>query len=1146
MDMSQTRLKHRPGLEPTQRRIRHIQCIQARNLTFTQNANQRTLASVLLHQSTTPYQYDTQFSHSSLGSNGYISNSFLLPSFQTRPATPSLEPPSGASSPTKSYFKSPWKGYYQGIPKVRGPGSDTGSVSASESGRGATSVIKEPIARLSAGIKATVFSAGNSLESGYTSETGSASGANVSKSKPKARYRFSVDQSVPRPASVDGKRQQQQQLEEPPSSGRLSKEWTSTTTTPATSLTSARDKFLLAINDSVLRGAKDNRVPSPSASTRNQRTLPDINTEDLSRLPPFVSKSRDESLPLLLDTYFTLHDQENDQVIYTSETVMGSNNPNYNPLEEHLFADLTRRRSNNVNVRIWAGHRGSDFFLLLEWRVDLCCLRYIGKELRDLPTSLPNNMILFGFENGYYTAPDDDDMAEHPHLSLLEPISMTPGTPVGIIPSYTYDAVMRLNNLHECIADTRHSRDEIKHNLEAGLNRENASMIMHKRRGEWTERLWHVQQRVTHEIKVHEAEKKKATALRRDLDRRRQALAESQERGQTQAMYLEENMLKLAKNKESLYNVLQEYSTKRTELIATLFTIFPITESEGDPNLLKICNVPLPNSVYTGMDEESISIALGHACNLIVMLAHYLSVPLRYPLTPMGSRAFVLDPVSRLVGPKEFPLFGKGQDTQRFEYGVFLLNKNIEQLLNSQGLQFMDLRQTLPNLRYLMETLLTTSPSQSMLIRSKLFSRRKQLSQEHERLANLVVIPIEQREPGHVLDPEIEGSSTDGNEVEKPGPGPRLHERIPSTSKSNTSERSSLMREYDPIEGDYMLILDNAPRSRNDTGGNDISAIRRIGESHTGIRVTSPRTDSSHHNNAVGEHQQGFLSNTNLNGTDEEVGRSVDDPAFRDWAIEGAVNVQDNHLGVGISENSGSSSTPSIEQCPSPRIDSKFTNRGFNGSGSGTRADHKRNKSRKMGGTGKSHGTPFSQFWQADDDYDDDDDDDDEDHQHPEDLFGNLSNHSSRVDFTSSTYDHGDRVSPNESDTGTDGDSEVDHQSMRRASFSPPAKTSEEASKEPFVEGHVIENQTMFKPRRASSGPQNQPSQQQQQQHGLISSKSAAAAFSSTKQRFRRLSDRLGTSVREESSTGSSKEMIRRHKQPSPTTTTSSIMEASG
>lgn len=43
-------------------------------------------------------------------------------------------------------------------------------------------------------------------------------------------------------------------------------------------------------------------------------------------------------------------------------------------------------------------------------------------------------------------------------------------------------------------------------------------------------------------------------------------------------MYLEENIINLTKNKESLFHVLKEYSSKRTELIATLFTIFPITE----------------------------------------------------------------------------------------------------------------------------------------------------------------------------------------------------------------------------------------------------------------------------------------------------------------------------------------------------------------------------------------------------------------------------------------------------------------------------------------------------------------------------------------------------------------------------------------
>lgn len=49
-----------------------------------------------------------------------------------------------------------------------------------------------------------------------------------------------------------------------------------------------------------------------------------------------------------------------------------------------------------------------------------------------------------------------------------------------------------------------------------------------------------------------------------------------------------------------------------------------------------------------------VAISLGFVCQFVTMLAHYLNVPLRYPLTPMGSRAFVLDPVSLLVGPKEY------------------------------------------------------------------------------------------------------------------------------------------------------------------------------------------------------------------------------------------------------------------------------------------------------------------------------------------------------------------------------------------------------------------------------------------------------------------------------------------------------------
>ncbi|KAF9328331.1 hypothetical protein BG006_008465 [Podila minutissima] len=761
-------------------RVRHIQCIIARNLTFTQNSNQRTLASALA-------QPNSQLANTS--------NTQAYP-YHARSITPSVELPSGASSPTRSYFRSPWKSY-QGIQKVKGPGSETGSTSASDSGR--TSMIREPIARLSAGLKASVFSA--TSESGYVSESGTASGL---------ERHFTEERSGLGSGSKSGSWNQK----ESSLNGRLGNPASVPSTPPPT-----RDRYLSpnTINSNkdpaeVTRLAKeiDQQI---SIQDDDSRSASDM---DESQLPQFINKERAASKPILLDSYFTLHEPTNDTVIYTSETVVGTNNPKYSPIEQHQFVEDAAKRSNSVTVKIWAGLHGSETSLLLEWRVQLCCLRFIGKELRDIPAGLPNNTILFGLENGFYTAPDDEDMTDHHDHSNAQD-SMPPHSMTSR--SYTYESVMRLNNLHECIADTKKSRDEIKHNIEVALNKDSAPMIMGRVHGET--------------VASSETTQDTAAALKKEHAARRQALIDSRERGATQDMYLEENMTNLANNKESLFNTLKEYSTKRTELIATLFTIFPITETENDPNLLKICNVPLPNSVYIGYDEDMVAISLGFVSHFVTMLAHYLNLPLRYPLTPMGSRAFVLDPVSLLVGPKEFPLFGKGQDRHRFEYGVFLLNKDIEQLMNSQGLNFMDLRQTLPNLRYLMETLLTTSPAQSMLYRSKFMNRKKQDRLEQERLNDLFIISLEQREFEHILHPgkDNEDSSTDT--------GRRRHEKQLSAGSSMTAPAESrrltnissermplLVREYDPIDGEYTLVLTDpaSPRSnasrKSATAGN--------------------------------------------------------------------------------------------------------------------------------------------------------------------------------------------------------------------------------------------------------------------------------------------------------------------------------------
>ncbi|KAF9573631.1 hypothetical protein EC968_008268 [Mortierella alpina] len=895
----------------------------ARNLTFSQNANQRTLASALLQHPSSQYsQGNIGYYNLASSSTNSNSNSYRpLPHHQhTRSATPSLDLPSSASSPTRGYFRSPWKGYQYGIPKVRGPGSDTGSTSAvSESGRGPTSVIREPIARLSAGLKATVFSGGTSAESGYTSESGSTygKGANsalgTTPSTSKSRLRNSME--VLSRSSVSN-RQKLPQEELP--IGRHSLDASSSVPSTPPPSVPARDRYFSPGEEVEPRFAKE----VTEEITGGGLPTSGLDSERDSRMPPFVTKARSLSKPVLLDTYFTFHSPNNDDVIYTSDTVAGSNNPFYSPLEEHRFMDSIARRSNSVIVRIWAGHDGSEYFNLLEWRVDLCCLRYIGKDLRDLPAGLPNNTILFGFESGFYTAPDEDDMLDHPHTTVQEPLASIPG--VNLKRSYTYECVMRLNNLHECIADTKESRNEIKRNIEAALVKENAPMILQKRRGECTERLWHLQRQVGHELNVLEQAQHTASTLRQEHAARRKALAESRERGQTQEMYLEENLINLAKNKESLFHVRREFSTKRTELIATLFTIFPITGSDKDSKPLKICNVPLPNSDYTGLDDEVVAVALGFACHLVTMLAHYLSVPLRYPLTPMGSRAFVLDPVSLLVGPKEFPLFGKGQDRLRFEYGVFLLNKDIEQLMNAYGRQFMDLRRTLPNLRDLMETLITKKQRQDRI--------------EPERRNDHYLMSREQLEFELRLNVGVEGTVDHGLGGRSPA-GQTGHERQTSITRVNPGDHSLLAREYDPVDGEYVLILDNtpvrSPRSPRDAAGSDVAPADRISPRNI---PTSPRGVQLAHERMRSGLQHDYSSSLSLssNATDDndDEGQCADHPAFRDWASMAPEHVRDIPCETSLETTDPQGvATPQMEsdilKTPPSPFDSKISKHGI-------------------------------------------------------------------------------------------------------------------------------------------------------------------------------------------------------------------------
>lgn len=175
---------------------------------------------------------------------------------------------------------------------------------------------------------------------------------------------------------------------------------------------------------------------------------------------------------------------------------------------------------------------------------------------------------------------------------------------------------------------------------------------------------------------------------------------------------------KLSSARESVARTRELIRGQRRRVVSDLASIFPIEPvPDGRPLSFRICGLALPNTTLDpatnrGADEDALSAALGHVALLTDVLQYYLGTPLPYPLAPFGSRSSVRDDISLLtdLSPldrrgREFPLYlPRGGSTAghfRFEYAWFLLNKDVEALCAGRGLRVVDIRETLPNLKYL-------------------------------------------------------------------------------------------------------------------------------------------------------------------------------------------------------------------------------------------------------------------------------------------------------------------------------------------------------------------------------------------------------------------------------------------------------------
>ncbi|KAJ4165208.1 hypothetical protein LMH87_006850 [Akanthomyces muscarius] len=405
------------------------------------------------------------------------------------------------------------------------------------------------------------------------------------------------------------------------------------------------------------------------------------------------------------DVFFSLHDVASPQEpVYISE--IGERSANFDFRFFNLSTcDAPVARACSVLVRVWTRRpKHSAWSFLLEELIDLRRLHFISTTLNR---EYRPNALVFHLEDGVYS------------LDFPDRISEPRQTPPPITTS-SYNALMKLANLEGSLRDAEDTQRAVLQQMNALLAAEEPADAGGADAAE--ESVVLANKYLATQRRLNRQSEKRRDELRASLRTRRDAIAAGEALQRRRAEDMATSKEKLQASRRLLEDTEQQIRGQRRRICAELAAIFPIEPIQHAPPLsFQICGLALPNSVYDAavartVGEDALSAALGLVALLARHLQFYLAHPLPYEIASfVGSRSYIRDDISLLVeakaasaaGPRrEFPLFlprgGSTTGQWRFEYAWFLLNKNLEALCASQGLRVVDIRHTLPNLKYLL------------------------------------------------------------------------------------------------------------------------------------------------------------------------------------------------------------------------------------------------------------------------------------------------------------------------------------------------------------------------------------------------------------------------------------------------------------
>ncbi|KAJ5832490.1 hypothetical protein N7474_000801 [Penicillium riverlandense] len=402
----------------------------------------------------------------------------------------------------------------------------------------------------------------------------------------------------------------------------------------------------------------------------------------------------------MADTWFSIHCEGPEAPIYISEVVNSATNPSFQALDLNMCGPLVSRRD-SLTLKLWAKTATMpEHILLVELQLNLRSLQFLGKTLEHFHQPLPANSILFHFPDGVYTNLTDLPPVE---TSLYGTGQRATGDGT-VLPTSSYDTLMKLANLDECIQDALATREKLETQISAMLEKNQVALMSVSDAAQAQDRLSLTRQAIAAERRRLRAANKRKDELIASIRTRKEAMEQGRQAQERARSHLPDAQEKLVSSEQVLNQSADEAKGQIRRISEDLLTIYPIEPIADKPLAFTIAGLALPNSSFDDIDREAVAAALGYTAHLVYLLSFYLSMTVPYPVSPHLSTSLIQDPVSVSLPTRTYPLHPVNVH-YRFEYGVFLLNKNIEFLLSKLGLRVLDIRHTLPNLKYLLYVL---------------------------------------------------------------------------------------------------------------------------------------------------------------------------------------------------------------------------------------------------------------------------------------------------------------------------------------------------------------------------------------------------------------------------------------------------------